>query len=458
MKEKKFLLLFLMYPIFCGNAIGQMTLKINTVPQYFTPLLDTIHVAGTFNGWDPGNDGFVLNLHLDGTYQIDLTGTDGDDIEFKFTRGDWDRVETTVSGTDIPNRTATFLNGDTLFFDIANWHDETGTHTIAGNVIQLDYNFFIPELNRTRRIWIYLPPDYSTSDSYYAVIYMQDGQNVFDYATSFAGEWDLDGTMENIFANYTHSCIVVAIANGEGDRIDEYSPWTHPTYGGGDGDLYAQFIINELKPYIDANFRTIADRENTVVGGSSLGGLISYYMALQYDDVFGKAIVMSPSFWFDDSVDVFTNDFEKEFNSKIYITAGLYEDEDMVPDIDEVKNKLFEKGFTEYEIISVIRSDGVHSEWFWKREFDDAYYWLFDLEPPVNIPEIDKTNYGFYDFESETFYFSEDKPNEGYIIYDLFGRLVERNKTGTNTIQFSQFQPGIYFIKMNSFNQKIIVQ
>lgn len=442
--------------ILYNSLFAQMTMVVETTPQYFTPLLDSIFLAGSFNTWDPGNTGYVLNENTDGKYYMNLTGTDGETIEFKFTRGDWDRVETSASGTDITNRTATFSNGDTLYFDIANWHDQTGTHTIAGDVFQLDYNFYIPELNRTRRIWIYLPPDYFTSTNDYPVIYMHDGQNVFDYASSFAGEWDVDGSMENIFSLVEHSCIVVAIANGEIDRIDEYSPWVHPSYGGGDGDLYAQFIVNELKPYIDANYRTKPERENTVIGGSSLGGLISYYMVLQYDEVFGKAILMSPSFWFADEVNTLASDFVKEYPFKIYITAGLYEDEDMVPDIDEVVTALQESGFTDEEIISVIRSDGAHSEWFWKREFDDAYYWLFDLETPADIDAEGNTISGYYDAGEEILYFSDENPQEIFV-YDIAGRLLA-HEVAVKTFSFSAFQPGMYFLRTESGTQTIIIR
>lgn len=237
-----------------------------------------------------------MTKDIDGNYSIELAGAEGDLIEFKFTRGDWDRTETLSGGEFLPNRIDNIANGTTKDFTVANWQDQIGSHTISGNVIQLDYNFYMPQLDRYRRIWIYLPPDYFTSTNYYPVIYMNDGQNVFDYATSFAGEWDADGTVENLINNGHIPAIIVAIANGEGDRIDEYSPWTHPTYGGGDGDLYAKFITEDLKPYIDMNYRTLPDRENTVIGGSSLGGLISYYMVLEYDETFGKAIVFSPSF------------------------------------------------------------------------------------------------------------------------------------------------------------------
>ncbi|MBK9791522.1 MAG: hypothetical protein IPP60_00030 [Sphingobacteriales bacterium] len=172
-----------------NKLIAQTTIRVVSVPQYFMPVLDSVFIAGTFNAWNPGEAAFQLQKDFDGSYFIALDGTDGEGFEFKFTRGDWARGETMADGSFLPNRTGVFAGGSELTFTVANWEDQTGTHTINGNVIQLDYNFEIPELNRSRRIWIYLPPDYFTSTNYYPVVYMQDGQNVFDYASSFAGEW-----------------------------------------------------------------------------------------------------------------------------------------------------------------------------------------------------------------------------------------------------------------------------
>ena len=433
---------------------AQMTMRITEIPQYFMPVLDTIYISGDFNLWNPADTNYIMTKDFDGNYIIELSGVDGDVIEFKFTRGDWDRTETLLNGDFLPNRVEVIANGTTKDFTIANWQDQIGTHTITGNVMELDYNFYIPQLDRYRRIWIYLPPDYFTSTNYYPVIYMNDGQNVFDYATSFVGEWDADGTTENLINNGHIPAVIVAIANGEADRIDEYSPWTHPTYGGGDGDLYAHFLMDDLKPYIDLNYRTLPDRENTVIGGSSLGGLISYYISLEYDEIFGKAMVFSPSFWFDDSVNIFAENFIKEFDSKIYITAGLNEDVDMVPDINEVVSILTSAGFTEEEIISIIRSDGAHSEWFWKREFDEAYLWLFEDIVPLDIQNETVQSVMYFDVNTNTINITSSDILE-YFIYDIQGKLMEQNNILNDKIILHNYTPGIYLISL--FNGKTFI-
>jgi predicted alpha/beta superfamily hydrolase len=127
----------------------------------------------------------------------------------------------------------------------------------------MDENFFMPQLNRSRRIWLYLPPAYETSGLSYPVMYMHDGQNLFDVLTAYSGEWEVDEAL-NTLASQGHKVpIVVGIDNGGTNRIGEYTPWSNPDYGGGDGDLYIRFIVETLKPYIDQHYRTLSDRSNT---------------------------------------------------------------------------------------------------------------------------------------------------------------------------------------------------
>ena len=144
-------------------------------------------------------------------------------------------VETQLSGAQLPNRTYAYTGGiDTLHCTILGWDDfQPGSHTITPNVKVLDGNFLIPQLqNRSRRIWIYLPDDYYTSSKTYRVVYMHDGQNVFDAATSFSGEWGVDDTLHAYELLGDTASIVVAIDNGGALRLDEYCPYINPTYGG----------------------------------------------------------------------------------------------------------------------------------------------------------------------------------------------------------------------------------
>ena len=169
-------------------------------------------------------------------------------------------------------------------------------HTVVGNLKVLD-SLYSPQLDNQRDIFVYLPPSYASSDRHFPVLYMHDGQNLFDAETSFAGEWQVDESME-LLSEEGIEAIVVGIPNAGNDRLDEYSPFAMSNLGGGKGDSYLEFIVQTLKPLIDVDFRTLPDRENTSILGSSMGGLISLYAFFRYPNIFGAAGAMSPAFWF----------------------------------------------------------------------------------------------------------------------------------------------------------------
>jgi len=279
--------IFLVIIFSCTALIGQVTFIISSLPES-TPSEDIIYLAGDLNSWNPGNPDFALEKNTDELWFITLPGQpDGSQIEFKFTRGDWGTVEKGANGEEIANREFTFGNGDTVYVEILTWADTggSGSSTAAENVFIIDENFYIPQLDRTRRIWIYLPPDYDNSNEHYPVLYMHDGQNLFDAFTSYLGEWEIDETLNELAEDGYQVPIVVGIDNGGEERMNEYNPWVNPQYGGGQGDEYIDFLVFNLKPYIDENYRTLSGKENTGIMGSSMGGLISQYGALKFQDV-----------------------------------------------------------------------------------------------------------------------------------------------------------------------------
>jgi predicted alpha/beta superfamily hydrolase len=171
-------------------------------------------------------------------------------------------------------------------------------HTIVGTVRVLA-QVYSPQLDNQRDILVYLPPGYEETDTRYPVVYMHDGQNLFDQATSYTCEWQVDETME-LLSQAGYAAIVVGISNRGRERIDEYSPFVDPRHGGGKGRQYVDFIVETLKPAIDEQFRTLRDRTHTGIMGSSMGGLISLYAFACYNAVFGFVGIMSPSLWFAD--------------------------------------------------------------------------------------------------------------------------------------------------------------
>lgn len=252
--------------------------------------------------------------------------------------------------------------------------------TKATNVSILKKEFIIDGLNDiSHKVWLYLPPNYDKSKEKYPVIYMHDAQNLFDDVTSFVGEWGIDETLNELYINTGKNFIIVGVENGGEKRIEEYTPWKHEKYGGGKGDIYINFLTNELKPLIDKNYRTKSEANQTAIIGSSLGGLISFYGGLKHPEVFGKIGALSTSFWFSDKVQVFAKDNGNQKNTKLFLLVGEKEGDAMVPDTKNMEKLLLLTGFPKENIKTKIVAEGKHSESFWKAEFLEAITFLYNL-------------------------------------------------------------------------------
>lgn len=230
-----------------------------------------------------------------------------------------------------------------------------------------------PQLKTTKKIWVYLPENYTTTlKKKFSVIYMHDAQNLFDAKTAFAGEWNVDEKLDSLRAQV----IVVGIEHGNDKRIEELTPYKNEKYGGGNADNYVDFIVKTLKPYIDKNYRTKPKPKNTTIMGSSLGGLVSFYAAVKYPEVFGKAGVFSPSFWFSKEIFTFTEKAPK-IKTKIYFLCGDNEDEDMVKDMTKMERLLDTKRcYCLHLTKSKIVKGGQHNEKLWRDGFAKAVVWL----------------------------------------------------------------------------------
>lgn len=251
--------------------------------------------------------------------------------------------------------------------------------TKAANVSILKKEFIIDGLNSiSHKVWVYLPPNYETSKDNYSVIYMQDAQNLFDDATSFIGEWQVDETLNKLFKKTGKGYIVVGVENGGEKRIEEYTPWKNQKYGGGKGAIYIDFLAKTLKPFIDKNYRTKPAAENTAIIGSSLGGLISFYGGLKYPEVFGKIGALSTSFWFSDQVIDFAKQHGKQTNTKLYLLVGGKEGDTQVPDTENMTKLLVELGFPSQNLKTKVVAEGTHSESFWKSEFLEVITFLYN--------------------------------------------------------------------------------
>jgi predicted alpha/beta superfamily hydrolase len=257
---------------------------------------------------------------------------------------------------------------------------EEKTSTRAANVSILKKEFIIDGLNEvSHKIWLYLPPNYETSSENYPVIYMHDAQNLFDDATSFIGEWDVDEMLNERYKKTGKGFIIVGIENGGEKRIEEYTPWKHEKYGGGKGDIYINFLVNQLKPYIDKNYRTKPTANQTAIIGSSLGGLISFYGGLKHPEIFGKIGALSTSFWFSNKIINFAKENGKQTNTKLFLLVGEKEGNTMVSDTQSMEKLLLETGFSKKNIKTKIVANGKHTESFWKAEFLEVITFLYNL-------------------------------------------------------------------------------
>lgn len=363
---------FMLYLAGYLSAYSQykVTFRLKNLPSYHGAG-SPVFVAGSFNSWKPDSTTFrfsnqSLTIRLPkGSY------------EYKFTQGSWQTGETEPNGAGIENRKLV-VNGDTtILVDIAGWADHfpqpQKRSTVTENVHIIDTAFFMPQLNRYRRIWVYLPPGYASSHKKYPVLYMHDGQNIFDDSTSYSGEWGVDETLDTL-GPQTKECIVVAIDHGGDKRINEYSPFDMEKWGKGEGDQYVDFLVKTVKPYIRKKYRTKRCRKHQFIAGSSMGGLISFYAMLKYPKEFGGAGVFSPAFWIVPQLKEVIPSKAKAVRGKIYFYAGKAESEGMVPDLLAVFMQMSKN--SKAKMTTVIRTEGAHNEAHWRQEFPLFYKWL----------------------------------------------------------------------------------
>lgn len=254
--------------------------------------------------------------------------------------------------------------------------DSSDDHTVVGNLWVLE-DFHSPQLDNRRDIITYLPPSYNDGTRRrYPVVYMHDGQNLFDEVTSFAEEWRVDNTMDALSAVGLEA-IVVGIFNTGENRLNEYSPFEDDEGRGGDGDRYLDFIADTLKPRIDHDFRTHTDREHTLIIGSSMGGLISAYAFFQRSDIFGGAGVMSPSIWFADRALLDFVDGAAVEPGKIYLDVGTQEGKQTVTDARRLREALLWKGYRRHRDLVYVEQPGAgHSEVAWRQRLHFAMDFL----------------------------------------------------------------------------------
>ena len=268
-----------------------------------TPKDQDLYISGSvpaLGNWDAA--GVRLAKGDDGKYHATVPDLlNAMDYTFKITRGTWSTVETDASGKDIANRSFTSAKDGEVDVDVAGWIDNgkavPGRVTMSGDVRVHKNALRSAILGNQRTIVVYLPPDYEKSkDKRYPVLYMQDGQNLFDEATSYQGiEWGLDETAQRLItAGKIKPLIIVGVYNSEQRTAEFTPPFSFVSKSDARGDQYAKMLVDEAKLFIDQRYRTLTDRGNTIIGGGSMGGLIALYTAKTHNEVFGGTIALSP--------------------------------------------------------------------------------------------------------------------------------------------------------------------
>lgn len=332
---------------------------------------DKIYITGNHSllgNWNPAR--IPMKKENDTTWFKKIYFFKGDTIRFKFTRGSWASEEITLDGSVPENYLRVIKEEENLTFNVARWRDEknlTGGK-ITGKIIT--HRSFSYEGLQSRDVLVWLPPDYNNeNENRYPVIYMHDGQNLFDVVTaSFGVEWNADETSDSLIRNnFAEPYIIVAIYNTP-NRADEYSQHAK-------GDLYREFLTKKLKPFIDKTYKTLPDAQHTFTFGSSAGATVAFLLAWNNPEVFGTAFCFSPAFLYEKyniNLIKLVKDYNGEKkNLKFYFyNGGDGLDSQLQYGLEDMIKNLKFKGYADNKDYFVfIDGNGKHHESTWSQNF-----------------------------------------------------------------------------------------
>lgn len=233
-------------------------------------------------------------------------------------------------------------------------------------------------LGNRRSVLALLPASYRDSTARYPVVYMQDGQNLFDPSTSHSGAWRVGRALDSVRASGIEA-IIVGVWHSGPSRIDEYSPFRDERIGGGNARAYVTFLADTVKPRVDREFRTRPERAATGVAGSSMGGLVSFYALFQRSDTFGFAGALSPALWFGRRAVFPWLEHQQPVDSRIYIDAGTAEGPLLLADVTRLRDRLIGMGFRpDRDLRCTIEPGGSHDERSWGRRLPGALRFMLD--------------------------------------------------------------------------------
>lgn len=270
-----------------------------------------------------------------------------------------------------------------------NWYEDyqhqqwlaTAPHTASPNVHIYPDTLEIDYLGTKRTISVYLPEDYKDNDSTrYPVIYFMDGEAAFDQIVNEGTEWQVDEVIDSLTALGGPGAIVIGVHQHPTKRLTEYKPFLSEHVRSEKevtGPQHAEWIATDVKRWVDTNYRTLSDPDHTTIGGCSLGGLMAWYMISHHPDVYGNALVWSPSLWTGDQVYTWQHNLEDWSDKKIYLCAGTIE-APVLEWAQKLHGLLKEVGMTEDNLrIDAIQDEG-HWHMCWRKAFKKAYPWIIE--------------------------------------------------------------------------------
>lgn len=337
----------------------------------------SIYITGSveqLGTWNPGK--VKMDPKGDHTWSKEISVSRPISIEYKYTLGTWEREGADANGSPLTNFAVNVSQDkvvkDTVLFWTKGKRQRVNHGQITGAV---RYHRGLRGAGiQDRDLIVWLPPGYEADKKRrYPVIYMHDGQNIFDPVTSaFGVDWSVDETADDLIRKKSIEPVIVVGIYNTGDRMKEYTP-------GDKGTAYMNFVVKTVKPLIDSTYRTKADRKNTIVGGSSAGGIISFMLVWEHPDVFSKAICMSPAFqslspggW--DYARVVQNSNGNKKDVFFYIdNGGIGLDSQLQPGIDALLTALRSKGYKEGTDFVFVRDPiAKHFEADWAKRFPQA--------------------------------------------------------------------------------------
>lgn len=236
----------------------------------------------------------------------------------------------------------------------------------------------ITKLKRRRRVWAFLPSDYfQNKSSHYPVIYFNEGQNVFEgWKSAFGTSWEAHLTMQGFAKVNIQEHILIGVEHGKKFRKKEYLPYNYANALSFEGNVYSDFLANDLKEFVDKNLRTLPQREHTSIIGSSLGGLSALFTGIKHQDVFSKIGVLSPSLWAAPQIYSLIEQVGQQYATKFYMSVGSKEGKYNIEKVNHLHNTFLASGFEAKNLEKTIIQNGTHSEHSWQHEFYNFYQWM----------------------------------------------------------------------------------